>query len=323
MTPTPPPRIRGLFARQAPVAVLFRRGPSRQVQLVKWNTADDTFEPGQWLKGRIYESRGDLSPDGKYLIYFAADHRYLKGPGSWTAISRPPILTALAFWAKGDCWNGGGLFKDGKTVLLNGGHSKPRVEPGCPLKFKALSLGRGEDDPIEEHRMRRDGWVLEQTMDVTRPPMPSLSEMFNWGNLPDDPSPEALADYIENAEIDFDALDKSLASPEYAAFQKGYTTHRPRILAKQIGDVRLATSDGYSGWTHYREYRWSRAGKEPTLLKGVYWAEFDQRGRVCFSREGAVFAIDPEATPDEARMLYDATGSTFAEMPPPDWAKVW
>lgn len=103
----PPPRLYCVFARDAPIAAIFRRGPSRHVQLIKWRTDEDTFEPGQWLKGRIYDRRADLSPDGQLLVYFAADHKYLKGPATWTAVSKIPYLTALAFFPKGDCWAGG------------------------------------------------------------------------------------------------------------------------------------------------------------------------------------------------------------------------
>src|SRR5262249_17885427 len=30
---------------------------------------------------------------------------------AWTAISRPPFLTALALWPKGDCWHGAGCLR--------------------------------------------------------------------------------------------------------------------------------------------------------------------------------------------------------------------
>ena len=99
-------RLYALLARAAPVAVIFRRGPSRQVQLVLWKTDTDTFESGQWFKGRIYERRCDLSPSGRRLIYFAA--KYRKPLYTWTAVSRPPFLTAVALWPKGDAWGGGG-----------------------------------------------------------------------------------------------------------------------------------------------------------------------------------------------------------------------
>ena len=101
-------RIYVLLARDAPKAVVFRRGPSNHVLLIKWDLAEDSFEVGQWLKGRIYERRCDLSPDGELLVYFAADFR--RSIGSWSAVSRPPFFTALALWPKGNCWGGGGLF---------------------------------------------------------------------------------------------------------------------------------------------------------------------------------------------------------------------
>ena len=72
-SPSPVPcRLLVILAREAPVAVIFRRGPSKLVELIKWHTDIDTFERGQWFKGRIYEDCSDLSPDGSLLIYFAA-----------------------------------------------------------------------------------------------------------------------------------------------------------------------------------------------------------------------------------------------------------
>jgi len=64
-------RLYVILARAAPVAVVFRRGPARRVQIVKWSTDTDRFEEGQWFHGRIYERRCDLSPDGGRLVYFA------------------------------------------------------------------------------------------------------------------------------------------------------------------------------------------------------------------------------------------------------------
>jgi len=41
--------------------------------------------------------------------------------GAWTAISKTPYLKAISLFAKGDCWNGGGLFMTdknfGETVM--------------------------------------------------------------------------------------------------------------------------------------------------------------------------------------------------------------
>lgn len=70
-----PARLHVILAREAPKAVVFRRGPSGQVCTLGWDLETDTFTMGQWLKGRIYEYRSDLSPDGELMIYFATDYR--------------------------------------------------------------------------------------------------------------------------------------------------------------------------------------------------------------------------------------------------------
>src|ERR1700760_351322 len=98
-------RLFVLLARDAPVGVILRRGPSKQVLMIHWNLKNDTFVHGQWLKARVYERRCDLSPEGDMLLYFAATHR--KPYGTWSAVSRPPFFTALALWPKGDAWGGG------------------------------------------------------------------------------------------------------------------------------------------------------------------------------------------------------------------------
>ncbi|HEV2836467.1 MAG TPA: hypothetical protein VGW58_14165 [Pyrinomonadaceae bacterium] len=148
------------------MAVVFRRGPSKEVLLAVWHTDSDEFEEGQWLKARIYERRCDLSPDGKLLIYFAASHK--QPYYSWTAISQPPFLTALALWPKGDCWGGGGLFETKRRILLNHRANEMQLAEGfaLPRGFQVNPLGRGsgrgEDDPIVNQRLARDGWRFVQ-----------------------------------------------------------------------------------------------------------------------------------------------------------------
>ena len=69
--PSFPARLHVLLAGNSSQAVVIRRGPSKHVCVIGWDRSRDTFEEGQWLKGRIYERRCDLSPDGRHLIYFA------------------------------------------------------------------------------------------------------------------------------------------------------------------------------------------------------------------------------------------------------------
>jgi len=158
-------RLFALIAREARKAVVFRRGPSKSVLLLLWDLQTDRLQTGQWFKGRIYDRRCDLSPDGQLLAYFAASYR---GPWrTWTAISRPPYLTALAAWPKGDAWGGGGLFHDNRSLELNhwpGPDMQVAAEFALPRGFSVEPLGpesgRGEDDPISSIRAHRDGWTL-------------------------------------------------------------------------------------------------------------------------------------------------------------------
>lgn len=157
-------RIYAILARNAPFGIVFRRGPSKSVLLIGWNTSNDTFQCGQWLKGRIYERRCDLSPRGDLLLYFAASYR--KPHYSWSAVSRPPFLTALALWPKGDGWGGGGHFLSRNRIALNhrDGEMRLATDFSLPKGFTVNQFGSrpgwGEDDPVWSERLKRDGWTL-------------------------------------------------------------------------------------------------------------------------------------------------------------------
>ena len=159
-------RLSVLLARKSPIAVVFRRGPSKSVAVISWDTDRDEFRLGQWLKGRIYEHRCDLSPSGQKLIYFVGSYR--NPMRTWTAVSRPPFLTALLLWPKGDAWGGGGLFEDERSILLNHGSHHRQLADGfrIPRTIAVNPLGnysgRGEDDPIWSIRLERDGWLLKR-----------------------------------------------------------------------------------------------------------------------------------------------------------------
>src|SRR5256885_2610900 len=166
----PPPRLSVLLAREAPRALILRRGPSKWVEVIAWDTQRDTFEHGAWFHGRIYERRTDLSPDGTKLIYFVnkftsktvEDEEYTY---AWTAVSKVPYLTALALWPKGNCWWGGGLFQDNYTVFLNHRPSEAAPHPRHPpnrLRVISNPDAAGEDDPLYSQRLTRDGWVVRQ-----------------------------------------------------------------------------------------------------------------------------------------------------------------
>lgn len=179
---TPAPRLHILFARDARVAVILRRGPSKRVEIVRWDTASDTFERGHWFHGRIYEHRCDLSPNGKLFCYFASKFtgKTVRDTGytyAWTAVSRAPWLTALALWPKGDCWHGGGLFATDRVLRLN--HRPERAEPHPLHRPKGLTVhadpnAGGEDEPLYSRRLDRDGWSVVRKWQLEYRGMPDF-----------------------------------------------------------------------------------------------------------------------------------------------------
>ena len=125
-----PCRLFVIPARDAPVAAVLRRGPSGWYQVIRWDTSRDEFVDGAWFRGRIYEDKCDLSPDGELLVYFCHGGRSRPGyTDSWTAVSRLPWLSALALWPSGTTYGGGGRFVDNrKLILRNGKHDRPHPD---------------------------------------------------------------------------------------------------------------------------------------------------------------------------------------------------
>lgn len=164
-----PARLHALLASEEPVGVVFRRGPSKSVATYLWDREQDTFTLGQWLKGRIYERRSDLSPDGKYLIYFAMNgHWDEEAKGAWTAISRAPYLKALALYPKGDCWHGGGLWTTDRDYWLNDGFGHAMLHESDEVTRDEIyhpgaNYG-GECPGVYYPRLIRDGWMPTESM---------------------------------------------------------------------------------------------------------------------------------------------------------------
>ncbi len=323
-------RLYGIQARDGRSVVVFRRGPSKRVLVLRWWLDGDVVEPGQWFKGRIYERRADLSPDGELLAYFAA--KYAGPHGTWTAISRPPFLTALAFWPKGDAWGGGGLFHDIRTFGLNhhvltppakeNGQStaaafgteifekkKKRRKPQSPASTAQVRLtlgngmalvpvaewaGRGEDSPIEHARMLRDGWRMVAQGEVG--PRSSNDEIKYTFTVP--------------AIIERDGGG-------------GEGTLRLRRLTRGIGQR--------GGAWNVEDYE--VGAPDGTVLRHLpncSWADWSTGGDLLFTLAGSLYrlparqaAVAASNAADGARLIADLTALNFAPQPAPAWATRW
>ena len=289
-------RLYSIRARDAPLAVVFRRGPSKRVLLVLWRTDNDQFYEGQWLKGRIYERRCDLSPSGKRLLYFAAN--YKKPHFSWTAASRPPFLTALALWPKGDGWGGGGLFAKENEILLNHRAEEMQLAEGfeLPQRVNVKPLGKrpgwGEDSPIMDMRLSRDGWrKVQEGKAIQHGIRAAISWEFNPAEVWAKPHPLPRAGYELQMHI--------------------------HGLHQREGP-----------WYIIEHFVVNQTNGSTIALGRTDWADWCRSGDLLFASEGKLFrlgysAVGPLNELERARLLIDLTDRTFTEVEPPRQAKQW
>lgn len=285
---TPATRLHVLLARGAPTGVIFRRGPSKQVLLIRWNTEEDSFVTGQWFKGRIYERRCDLSPDGSRLIYFAAKWT---GPlQTWTAISRPPFLSALALWPKGDAWNGGGRFLTSHDIVLNHPPGEAELHPEFrqrPVRVVGHAERRGEDDTVSHPLRERDGWefVARGTWREVR-----SKSGLHWEADP----PEIWRKPHPRANLTLEMAETSVGKKNVGWYGTEYRLH--------FGPV----------------------GGEDRPFGRLDWADWDQRGDLVYGEAGRLFRCEVKRGKVGApRLLADFTGLRFEGVEAPDWAKHW
>jgi hypothetical protein len=141
---TPPPRLFVIAASEADEAVIFRKGPADWCHIIRWNTVDDSFHRGAWIKARVYAERCDLSPNGRLLLYFAfqGGRHGTTYKRSYSAISRSPWLKALVLWPEGDTWGGGGRFTSNSHVVLRSGGLEKHPDHADPL----ITCSRGDSE---------------------------------------------------------------------------------------------------------------------------------------------------------------------------------
>lgn len=159
---THPCRLSVYLAAEAPSAVVLRRGPSDWTQLSVWDRTDDSVQHGQWFRGRVYERRCNVSPDGRLFVYIAAKHGRRPPDDevgeAWTAVSRPPFFTALTLWPNLGSWYGGGVFDTSGHLLLDATCSLEHHDSFPPPRVKVSQLS-GDTAPWEQ-RILREGWTL-------------------------------------------------------------------------------------------------------------------------------------------------------------------
>ena len=258
--------------------------------MIRWDTSRDTFERGHWFHGRIYQRRCDLSPDGELFVYFANKfNRHTIGDSeytyAWTAVSRPPWLTALALWPKGDCWHGGGMFLGERRLALN--HRPEAAIPHPKHKPRGLEVipdpnATGEDDPLYSRRLDRDGWRLRQAWQVEYRGPPRHYETV---------------------------------IPELRARHRGGNATGPAVvMERRLDGFRYRETFSLDGIA-------SDLGPTPA---GADWLDWDHAGRLALLRDGRLWIAEAVGSGYSAfRELADFRSDTPIDREAPPAARVW
>jgi hypothetical protein len=234
-------RVFGIGATAADVVAVLRRGPSDWSHVGRWDIAARHYEPGSWLDGTLYPQRCDLSPDGKYLCYFA-----FKGDATWElgdsyiAIYRLPWLTALAAWSMPGAYTRGAHFvadarrrelgppDAGHTSGLRGKYGLAMTEPASYAVERRRGWRETPDTPVRETADMWDEMRAHEVRMIRPQPEPG-GEHAPWK---DGPRP-------------------------WLVVQGRYAAHR--TMSPEVGPPRYELLDGPAGSVleHLDEVQWA------------------------------------------------------------------
>lgn len=296
-------RVFGILVPNANQVVLFRRGPSRATLQLTWDLTTDELVLGQWIKGKVFTRRCDVSPDGRYLIAAVSDysrgrmkHRIEKQRGEevtdfWTAISRPPYFTALALWIDDGAYQGGGIWFGNSALGLNltttARESKP---PRLALKLESLALPGSEDEPLFSLLMIKRGWTVAGAPDwiLKRP------DLQEWW---------PTADKLVRERF-----------PELTVAPTEGEGPGTWVKPLRSGKLRRLVQD--------HEDQWQLLNATNEVLFQPSWIEADADGTPIWAQEGKLYRW--RSFPDgEPQMICDLNPMTFEAVPPPESALKW
>lgn len=307
-----PARIYGILAPEANKVVLFRRGPSKLTLQLVWDLETDEITPGQWIKGKVFVERSDVSPDGRYLIAaisnYGENSHHAEDLNFWTAISRPPYFTAIAMWGSAGSYLGGGMWESNRKVRLNNDpHAWEETLP-VQLPVQADLFNEKVVEPfmmannlvyIERTLLEKRGWIRSDILD------PTIKERIK----------EMEVDYqgvIEAYGLNFADIETSaarwLVSPTYHKIFK-------------LGEVQLAVKGKRRHWQMFDQdgslvRKWTTPSDQP------FWLELDNKGNPIFSEKGCLYRWTgfPHGEPT---LVADLNHYTFEPVAPPAWATKW
>ena len=325
-----PARLHVILAREGSRAVVFRRGPADKVAVIGWERRNDTFTPGQWLRGRIYPYRCDLSPKGEYLIYFAAQY------GCDNPVEKRIEAELLKRFHVEETWQ---IDRESRQ------RAAAEIEEACKAEFvrlrlspdyhdrswtaisrapylKALALwwngtgwnggglfaGNNEfylNRPPEHIALTIPG--IQSTKFRELPPSKELRE-FGWGTVHGE-CPMVCMPRLERDNW------RLISDEEWGAV---YHKELPDAWKlEKVFSVNVRCDE--PGKSVYREIHklLTPSGEEAAVDTADWeWAEFDAyRRRPVYASRGALYALDLKTL--ESKLLYDFNGMKYERTPAP------
>jgi len=147
---------------KAPIVAVFRRGPSNWSHVGRWDLGAGRYEPGAWFAGRIFPRRSDLSPDGRFLSYFAHQPGATWEHGdAYVAVSKLPWLKALYAFSTCGTWTRGYYFTEGEDCEKSHDTKLPipyGLGPISVVQFATERHRSWEEATDSPQRDPRDAW---------------------------------------------------------------------------------------------------------------------------------------------------------------------
>lgn len=171
MSASVPPRLHCVPAARAPVVAVLRRGPTDWSQVGRWDLAAGRYEPGAWLRARIFPRRSDLSPDGRFLCCFVHQPSATWEHGeTYVAVSKLPWMTALHASGTDGTWTRGHHFVEGGE-LREGDRELPapfRLRPTPAVQFASERRRGWEECADSPPRVPGDLWDERRNVRLRR-----------------------------------------------------------------------------------------------------------------------------------------------------------
>jgi hypothetical protein len=308
MSTTSPCRLYFYLARNSPVAVILRRGPTKWVQMIKWDTANDTFTEGQWIEARVQEYESSISDDG--TLFKSSVHQERLPPkdpdvGSrWDAISRPPFFTALAV--------------HGETGWID--RSLSQNIPPADIKFRdAFGLA---DGAVEGHH---SSWLCIQGYDAHHhqmllnlkasllSPQVGTNHLILKGRATVIAAEQALNKRIEQLDQQYSEWLNRPEPETNWVWKKRKPSGEEHLLRK------IATEKYKSVITYYVQ----SASLEQEII-GATCADWDKAGRLVYGAVGKLFSasVNDQGIHD-VKQLADFNANKPQNVKAPPWALEW